>query len=52
MAFSFTVSDPLFSTSRVAILMPTRELAIQCHAVAIKLASHIPYLVHTISIQP
>jgi ATP-dependent RNA helicase DDX27 len=27
-------------TSRVAILMPTRELAIQCHAVAIKLASH------------
>jgi len=27
-------------TSRVAILMPTRELAIQCHAVATKLASH------------
>ncbi|TQS37924.1 hypothetical protein Golomagni_01582 [Golovinomyces magnicellulatus] len=27
-------------TSRVAILMPTRELAIQCHAVAMKLASH------------
>ena len=27
-------------TSRVAILMPTRELAIQCHAVASKLASH------------
>lgn len=27
-------------TSRVAILMPTRELAIQCHAVAVKLASH------------
>jgi ATP-dependent RNA helicase DDX27 len=27
-------------TSRVVILMPTRELAIQCHAVATKLASH------------
>ncbi len=27
-------------TSRVAILMPTRELAIQCHAVATKLGSH------------
>ncbi|OBT71342.1 hypothetical protein VF21_09756 [Pseudogymnoascus sp. 05NY08] len=27
-------------TSRVAILMPTRELAIQCHAVATKLASY------------
>lgn len=27
-------------TSRVAILVPTRELAIQCHAVATKLASH------------
>lgn len=27
-------------TSRVAILMPTRELAIQCHAVVTKLASH------------
>jgi ATP-dependent RNA helicase DDX27 len=27
-------------TSRVTILMPTRELAIQCHAVATKLASH------------
>ncbi|KUJ20895.1 DEAD-domain-containing protein [Mollisia scopiformis] len=27
-------------TSRVAVLMPTRELAIQCHAVATKLASH------------
>ncbi|KAH8815850.1 P-loop containing nucleoside triphosphate hydrolase protein [Xylogone sp. PMI_703] len=27
-------------TSRVAILMPTRELAIQCHSVATKLASH------------
>ena len=26
-------------TSRVVILMPTRELAIQCHAVAVKLAS-------------
>ncbi|SZF04438.1 unnamed protein product [Blumeria hordei] len=26
-------------TSRVAILMPTRELAIQCHAVAVKIAS-------------
>jgi ATP-dependent RNA helicase DDX27 len=28
------------STSRVVILMPTRELAIQCHSVATKLASH------------
>lgn len=27
-------------TSRVVILTPTRELAIQCHAVATKLASH------------
>ncbi|RDW71283.1 putative ATP-dependent RNA helicase drs1 [Coleophoma cylindrospora] len=27
-------------TSRVVILMPTRELAIQCHSVATKLASH------------
>lgn len=27
-------------TSRVVILTPTRELAIQCHAVAVKLASH------------
>ncbi|ELQ41697.1 ATP-dependent RNA helicase DRS1 [Pyricularia oryzae] len=27
-------------TSRVVILAPTRELAIQCHAVATKLASH------------
>lgn len=27
-------------TSRVVILMPTRELAIQCHAVATKLASY------------
>ncbi|KAI6246029.1 ATP-dependent RNA helicase drs1 [Erysiphe necator] len=27
-------------TSRVAILMPTRELAIQCHSVATKLASY------------
>jgi ATP-dependent RNA helicase DDX27 len=27
-------------TTRVVILMPTRELAIQCHAVATKLASH------------
>lgn len=27
-------------TTRVIILMPTRELAIQCHAVATKLASH------------
>ncbi|KAI0997780.1 ATP-dependent RNA helicase [Podosphaera aphanis] len=27
-------------TTRVAILMPTRELAIQCHAVATKIASH------------
>ncbi|KAL8356645.1 hypothetical protein RB601_001783 [Gaeumannomyces tritici] len=27
-------------TSRVVVLTPTRELAIQCHAVAIKLASH------------
>lgn len=27
-------------TTRVAILTPTRELAIQCHAVATKLASH------------
>jgi ATP-dependent RNA helicase DDX27 len=27
-------------TSRVVILTPTRELAIQCHAVAMKLASH------------
>ena len=27
-------------TSRVAVLMPTRELAIQCYAVAAKLASH------------
>lgn len=27
-------------TSRVVILAPTRELAIQCHSVAIKLASH------------
>ncbi|KAK3369204.1 ATP-dependent RNA helicase DRS1 [Lasiosphaeria ovina] len=27
-------------TSRVVILMPTRELAIQCHSVAVKLASH------------
>lgn len=27
-------------TSRVVILMPTRELAIQCHAVATKLACH------------
>ncbi|KAI9668537.1 MAG: nucleolar DEAD-box protein required for synthesis of 60S ribosomal subunit [Trizodia sp. TS-e1964] len=27
-------------TSRVAILMPTRELAIQCHSVAVKLASY------------
>lgn len=28
------------ATSRVVILTPTRELAIQCHAVATKLASH------------
>lgn len=27
-------------TTRVVILTPTRELAIQCHAVAVKLASH------------
>jgi ATP-dependent RNA helicase DDX27 len=27
-------------TTRVCVLMPTRELAIQCHAVATKLASH------------
>jgi ATP-dependent RNA helicase DDX27 len=27
-------------TSRVVILTPTRELAIQCHSVAVKLASH------------
>ncbi|KAK3368245.1 hypothetical protein B0H63DRAFT_504228 [Podospora didyma] len=27
-------------TTRVVILMPTRELAIQCHSVAVKLASH------------
>ena len=27
-------------TTRVIILTPTRELAIQCHAVAVKLASH------------
>ena len=27
-------------TTRVAILMPTRELAVQCHSVAVKLASY------------
>lgn len=27
-------------TTRVVILLPTRELAIQCHSVAVKLASH------------
>ncbi|PHH83469.1 hypothetical protein CDD82_428 [Ophiocordyceps australis] len=27
-------------TTRVAVLLPTRELAMQCHAVAVKLASH------------
>lgn len=27
-------------TTRVVVLTPTRELAIQCHAVAVKLASH------------
>ncbi|CEJ82020.1 Putative ATP-dependent rna helicase drs1 [[Torrubiella] hemipterigena] len=27
-------------TSRVVVLTPTRELAIQCHAVAVKLAAH------------
>ncbi|KAK0630846.1 P-loop containing nucleoside triphosphate hydrolase protein [Bombardia bombarda] len=27
-------------TTRVIILMPTRELAIQCHSVAVKIASH------------
>jgi ATP-dependent RNA helicase DDX27 len=45
-AFIVPVLERLFyrpkkvPTSRVVILMPTRELAIQCHAVATKLASH------------